>query len=110
MDWFAILNAGLAATAVMTIVMYVAPIMGMPKMDIISMLGTMFTSNDGAAKAIGLVAHFMMGIVFVIIYASVWNIGLGQPTWIWGLVFGGIHGLLVLIVMPLVMTMHPRRP
>lgn len=84
--------------------------MGMSKMDIVSILGTMFTSDGGTAKAIGLVTHFMMGIVFVIIYASVWNIGLGQPTWIWGLVFGGIHGVLVLIVMPLVLTMHPRRP
>jgi hypothetical protein len=43
-----LLNAfisGIAGTLVMTASMYIAPRMGMPKMDIIGMLGTMFTPN-----------------------------------------------------------------
>jgi hypothetical protein len=69
--------AGLAGTAAMTMLMYVAPLMGMPKMDIVRMLGSMFTSargmatgqgtvsgsNEGLTIGLGLMIHFMMGAV-----------------------------------------------
>jgi hypothetical protein len=35
----------------MTVLMYVSPMMGMPKMDIVGMLGSMFTANKGLATA-----------------------------------------------------------
>lgn len=108
-----ILNAilsSLAGTLVMTILMYMAPAMGMPKMDIIGMLGTMFTPNQGVARAMGIIAHFMMGAVFAIIYALLWSQGIGSPTWLWGLIFGAVHGVVAMLTMPMMVKMHPRPP
>lgn len=102
--------AGLAGTVVMTALMYVAPMMGMPEMDIIGMLGSMFTSNKGTATWLGVVIHFMMGIIFAIIYTLVWNLGVGSVTWLWGLIFGAVHGVVAIVMMPAMMRMHPRPP
>ena len=110
MDIVGAIVAGLVGTAVMTALMYVAPMMGMPKMDIIGMLGTMLTPNRETATLLGIVIHFMMGVLFAIVYALLWSAGLGDPAWIWGLIFGAVHGLIVIIGMPIMMRMHPRRP
>ena len=102
--------SSLAGTLVMTVLMYMAPVMGLPKMDIISMLGTMFTPNQGAARVMGIVAHFMMGAVFAIIYAFLWSLGIGSSTWLWGLIFGAVHGVVAMVMMPVMTRMHPRPP
>jgi len=100
----------LAATAAMTMLMYLAPRMGLPKMDIPGMLGSMFTSNKGTATGLGMVLHFMMGVIFALIYALVWSLGIGSPTWIWGLIFGALHAVGVIVVMPVIVRLHPRSP
>ncbi|MDF1501268.1 MAG: hypothetical protein P1P76_12445 [Anaerolineales bacterium] len=110
MDILGSIIAGLVGTLLMTLLMYMAPSMGMPKMDIIGMLGTMFTSGERAARALGTVMHFMMGAVFGIAYAFLWNVGVGSPTWVWGLIFGAGHTVVALLTMPLMMGMHPRPP
>lgn len=110
MDWIAAIIAGLVGTAAMTMLMAVAPMMGMPKMDIIGMLGSMFSANKGTATALGTIMHFMMGVVFAIIYALVWNLLSITPTWWWGLIFGAVHTLPVMVMMPVMMKMHPRPP
>jgi uncharacterized membrane protein YagU involved in acid resistance len=84
--------------------------MGMPKMDIIGMLGTMFTTNQGAARVMGTIAHFMMGVVFAIVYALLWSFGAGSPTWLWGLIFGAIHAVVAMVMIPVMMGMHPHPP
>ena len=96
----------LAGTIAMTILMYLAPLMGMPKLDIIAMLGTMFTSNNTVSTIIGVMAHFMMGVVFAFIYVLLWSFGIGSPTWMWGLIFGAVHGLMVYLIMPMINRMH----
>jgi uncharacterized membrane protein YagU involved in acid resistance len=108
MNYAAVIIAGLAGTVAMTILMYLAPLMGMPKLDIISMLGTMFTSNKTVATIIGVMAHLMMGVVFAFIYVLLWSFGIGSPTWLWGLIFGAVHGLMVYLIMPMINRMHPR--
>jgi hypothetical protein len=40
-NWGIIVAAGLVATAIMTMLMYAAPMMGMPKMDMGQMIGSM---------------------------------------------------------------------
>ncbi len=99
--------AGLVATAVMTALMAVAPQMGMPRMDVIAMLGTMVTEEEGTARIIGAVLHFTMGAIFAIIYVWLWVNVIGDPTWLWGLLFGLVHGVIAGVVMPMMMQMHP---
>ncbi len=110
MNAFGSVIAGLLGTLVMTLLMYLAPKMGLPKMDIIGLLGTMFTARAGAFRVIGTLAHLMMGVIFAIVYALLWTFGLGNPTWLWGLIFGAVHGVMAMGMMPLMVKMHPRPP
>ena len=102
--------AGLAGTGVMTAMMYMAPRMGMPGMDILGMLGSMFTSDRGTATKLGAVMHLMMGAIFALAYAVLWNAGVGSPNLLWGLIFGAIHAVAAILAMPMMMAQHPRKP
>jgi uncharacterized membrane protein YagU involved in acid resistance len=102
--------AGLAGTAVMTMLMYAAPLMGMPKMDIAGMLGTMFVSKKQMAVVLGMIMHFVAGVIFALVYALLWSLGLGSATWWWGLIFGAVHGIIAIVMIPIIMRMHPRKP
>lgn len=95
--------AGLAGTGVISLVMAMAPKMGMPKMDIVGMLGSMFGPPN---RTLGWALHFMMGAIFALIYALLWSIGIGQPNWGTGLVFGGVHWLAAGLVMGMVPMVH----
>ena len=79
--------AGVVGTIVMTMVMVMAPKMGMPKMDIVGMLGSMFNAESN--RKMGMAMHFMMGVVFAIVYAILWNAGFGVVGLLWGVIFWG---------------------
>ncbi len=104
MNFFAAIIAGLAGTIIMSMVMAAAPKMGMPKMAIWEMLGSMF--NKTGNPAIGWLMHFMMGAIFAVIYAWLWSNGIGAVTPVGGLVFGGIHWLVAGLLMALIPMMH----
>ncbi|MFA6947152.1 MAG: DUF6789 family protein [Pedobacter sp.] len=59
--------AGFAGTAVMTMVMFIAPFMGMPKMNPAAMLAEMLS----LPMALGWIMHFMTGIVFAAAYVYI---------------------------------------
>lgn len=48
---------GFLGTLAFTILMFASPMMGMPPMDLPTLLGTMFTTNMGLAFWLGLVMH-----------------------------------------------------
>ena len=88
----------------MTMVMMMAPKMGMPKMDIVGMLGSMFSAESN--RMVGMIMHFMMGIVFAIIYALLWNAGIGTVSLLWGAIFGMVHWLISGVMMGGMSMMH----
>ncbi|RMD96586.1 MAG: hypothetical protein D6816_18735 [Bacteroidetes bacterium] len=96
--------AGIVGTIVMTMVMVMAPKMGMPKMDIVGMLGAMFSPESN--RMMGMVMHVMMGVVFAIIYALLWNAGIGTVSLLWGLIFGAGHWLVSGAMMGGMSMMH----
>jgi uncharacterized membrane protein YagU involved in acid resistance len=55
---------GMAATLVMTIVMFIGPFMGLPKMNPAAMLSMMM----GFPLFAGWIMHFMIGIIFALAY------------------------------------------
>ena len=73
-------------------------------MDIVSLLGIMFKKE--ANPLFGWLAHFMMGLVFAVIYALLWSFGIGSPTVINGLIFGAGHWLIAGTVMGMIPMMH----
>jgi uncharacterized membrane protein YagU involved in acid resistance len=70
------LLAGFAATIVMSLIMVMAPLMGMPKMDVPAMLGSMLSAAPATpgepAWLIGLFIHLIIGTAFLsVIYAFI---------------------------------------
>ncbi len=61
--------AGIAATAVMTVVMFVAPMMGMPKMNPAEML----SMTMGFSLTFGWIMHFMIGIGFAFSFLLIFS-------------------------------------
>jgi uncharacterized membrane protein YagU involved in acid resistance len=59
------LLAGVAGTVALTMLTYIAPMMGMPEMDIPQMLSGFM----GVPAIAGWLAHFMVGTVFAVLYA-----------------------------------------
>jgi hypothetical protein len=100
--------AGLVATIVMTLVMSAANGMGMVKMDMPMMLGTMVVEAGGVARLIGFGVHLMMGVIFALIYAAVWSGTRIAPNAATGLLFGLVHGLVAGMAMGAMPMMHPR--
>lgn len=96
--------AGVIGTIVITMVMAMAPKMGMPKMDMVGMLGAMFSPEGN--RTLGLAIHLMMGVVFAIIYALLWSLGIGTQGLLWGAIFGAGHWLVAGSMMGGMPMMH----
>ena len=100
--------AGSTGRIVMILLIYGGPFLGLPNLDIISILGSIATANKQAAVTLGGAIHFTMGIIFALFYALLWSLGIGSATWWWGLIFGAVHGMLVLLLVALIMLLYPR--
>ena len=90
--------AGLAGTAAMTVLMLMAPMMGMPPMNIGAMLGSVM----GGSVMLGWVAHFMIGVVLALGYAAVFATRLPGPPAVRGSLYSLLPWLMAqVIVMPM---------
>ena len=96
--------SGIVASLVFSIVLTMAPRMRLPKMDIVDLLGSMFSGKSN--PVLGWMMHLMMGMVFALIYAFLWSRGIGAATWTGGLVFGAVHWLIVGVIMAMIPMMH----
>jgi uncharacterized membrane protein YagU involved in acid resistance len=76
--------AGVAGTVVMTMMTMVAPMMGMPEMNIPAMLADFM----GFPIVIGWLAHFMIGTALALVYAYVAADRLPGAPWLKGAIFG----------------------
>lgn len=103
-----ILLWGFVATVVLTTVMAGAQGLGLSRMSVPFMVGTMFTPDRDRAKIVGFGVHLMNGWLFAVIYAVAFE-SWGRATWWLGSGIGLIHALAVLVAfMPLLPGMHPR--
>ena len=100
--------AGFVATLVMTMMIYMAPHMGMPNMDIAGMLGSMMNGGQMPAAMsgpwlLGMMVHFLLGtLLFPLLYAYVVYGLLPGKAWVRGLTWGIILWF-AMMVMPLPM-------
>ena len=95
--------AGLVGTVVITAMMAMGPRMGMPRMDMPAMLGSMFGAPG--SKAMGMGMHLMLGAVFAVIYALLFPV-IGGNIIVLGLIFGVVHWLIVGMAMGMMPMMH----
>lgn len=96
-------------TLALTTALRAAGELGMTRMDLPFLLGTVVTADRTRAKAVGYLMHFVSGEIFAFVYLAVF-LAIGESGWWLGALFGLVHGLfagtaLVNILLPLV---HPR--
>ena len=100
--------AGSTGRMAMLLIIYGGPFLRLPRMDVVGMLGAFAAPNKQDAATMGGAIHFMLGVVFALLYAALWSIGIGRPTWEWGLIFGGIHGMLVILLTTVLTRRYPQ--
>ena len=99
---------GFAATMILTTIMTVAKHLGLTRMDLPFILGTLFTGDRNKAPWVGFLAHVSMGWLFAFIYGAAFETS-GFPTWWFGTTVGLVHAAAVLTVGLQVMnSVHPR--
>lgn len=103
MNILAVVISGIVGTIAISMVMALAPNMGLPKMDIVGMLSTMFGKPN---RTLGWIMHMMMGVVFALVYAFLWSLGIGSASWLFGLMFGIGHWLVIGVMFALIPMMH----
>jgi uncharacterized membrane protein YagU involved in acid resistance len=97
LNWTRAVVGGLVATAVMTVLMFMALAMGLPPMNIGAMLGSVM----GGSLVLGWMAHFGIGTVLAIIYAALFAIRLPGRAFLRGALYGLLPWLAAqLVVMP----------
>ncbi|MGH2383394.1 MAG: hypothetical protein ACRDG7_19555, partial [Candidatus Limnocylindria bacterium] len=110
-NWWEGLVAGVLATVAMPALMQMGAAMGMTRMNMALMLGSMFRRDPESARSVGMTLHFMNGLAFGVLYALVWRAidpaDLADAWWI-GLIFGAVHGVVAMAMMPVMSAMHPR--
>lgn len=108
MNLGSILLWGFVATIVLATVMAGSQGLGLSRMSIPFMLGTMFTPDRQRAQLIGFGVHLLNGWIFALVYALAFE-SWGRATWWLGAGIGLVHGLFVLVAgMSILPAMHPR--
>jgi uncharacterized membrane protein YagU involved in acid resistance len=108
MSWMSWLVWGFAGTVVLTTVIAGSQGLGLTRMNIPFLLGTIFTPNRDRAKVVGIALHLLNGWIFSLIYVVAFH-AWGGPTWWKGALIGLVHATFVLgVALPALPGMHPR--
>jgi hypothetical protein len=103
------LAGGAVGTIVLTSGLRLAQELGLTRMDIPLLLGTVFTDRRGPASVLGYVIHFGNGLVFALGYYAIFR-AVDHAGWLFGAVLGVVHaglagGALITVLLP---AIHPR--
>jgi hypothetical protein len=98
---------GPIATVVMTTIESGAQGLGLSRVSMPFVLGTMLTANRDRAGIVGFFIHVAVGVTLAFVYALVFE-QVGATWWIGGII-GAVHALFVLAgLMPVLPAIHPR--
>lgn len=99
---------GFVATVILTTLLAGSQGLGLSRINLPYLLGTMFTPDRDKAKLYGIGIHFLNGWIFSAFYAVAFY-ATGGSSWCRGLLGGAIHALFVLVVgMSSLPALHPR--
>jgi uncharacterized membrane protein YagU involved in acid resistance len=108
MNWPSWLVWAFVGTVVLTTLMAGSQGVGMTRMNIPYLLGTMLTPNRDRAKVLGIGLHLFNGWIVALLYIAAFHLW-GGPTWWKGALIGFVHSAFVLTaVMPAMPGLHPR--
>lgn len=111
--------AGIGGTAFMTGFVYLIAFITGRNFKVVKILGNIITNRthpdktpDGSWYAIlpGLITHYLIGVLFAVIYAWLWSRGIGSPSLSSSLLFGAINGLFAMGCWYGFLKLHPNPP
>ena len=103
-----ILLWGLVATVVLSTLLAGSQGLGLTRLSLSFLVGSMFSGDRRHAAVIGFVVYLVGGWVFGFVYFLLMA-QVAVATWWFGAALGLLHGLFVLIViLPLLPSFHPR--
>jgi hypothetical protein len=99
---------GFVATVLLTTLMASSQGLGLTRMSLPFLLGTMFTPDRDRAKLIGFAVHLVNGWAFSLLYISAFQSWNRADLWLGGLI-GAVHAAFVLTFgMRFLPGLHPR--
>ena len=99
---------GFAATVMLTTILSGGQALGITRIDMPFIMGTMFTTHRDRAKIYGYCFHLVNGLLFGILYAVFFE-NLHKATWWLGAIIGLVQGFVVIVILlPLLPGVHPR--
>lgn len=119
MKLVAIVTAGIAGTTLMTAFMYATTFLTGQVMKVVKILGTMLTfqtsltgqlSDSRRAIFWGTLAHYAIGVGFVLCYYVLWSWGIGRPDISSGFLFGLGSGVAAVVFWYAFFMLHPNPP
>jgi len=108
MSWTSWLLWGFASTVVLTTLLAVSQGVGLTRMNIPYLLGTLVTPDRDRARLVGIAVHVVNGWLFSLVYVAAFHLT-GGPAWWKGALIGAVHAIAVLAVaLPALPALHPR--
>jgi uncharacterized membrane protein YagU involved in acid resistance len=108
MNWGSWLLSGFAATLVLSALLALSQGLGLTRMNVPYLLGTVVTHDRDKARLYGFFVHMLNGMAFSIIYVLIFETTRNTSWWL-GMTIGLVQALFVLtIVTMLLPTLHPR--
>ena len=99
---------GFAATVVLTALTILGQSLGLTRIDLPFIIGTMFSADRDRARMLGLIVHLVNGWIFALLYVLFFR-NVGAATWWFGALIGAVQGLFVVTaLLPLLPGIHPR--
>lgn len=104
----AVLLWGFMATVAMITIMQGSQGLGLSRLSLPFLVGTLFTANRRWANLLGLLVYVFGGWLFTLLYLFIFRSIGASGAWVGGAI-GLVHGVFLLVViLPLLPAVHPR--
>jgi hypothetical protein len=108
MNWGSWILSGFVATLALSTLLAASQGLGLTRMNIPYLVGTIITIDREKARLYGFIAHLLNGWVFSLLYVFIFE-ARHLANWWFGLLIGLAHAIFVLTVaMSLLPSFHPR--
>ena len=99
---------GLIATVAMTTILLGSQGLGLSRLSLPFLVGTVFTADRSRAMILGFIAYVIGGWLFALLYFALFA-SIDMASWRLGAALGFLHGLFLLLsALPLLSYLHPR--
>ena len=100
--------AGLLGSAALVGFELLFPKVNRMELVLVRIVAEQVTSSGRVQGVLAFALQFAVGAAFGVVYAGLWSLGVGQPTWAWGVLFGAAHGALIIALAPLFRPLDPK--